>query len=135
MKQIKTILKLTAFVCFAGQVLAQGLPDTEWQPVEVDYGLTEAPSEAFIRFERDGRFIGYSGCNTMRGSFVTNGDAILMSPAAMTMMACPDNVGQQEFVFTRALSRARFYSLEGSDLTLTDGGGILVMRLAQRDAN
>lgn len=120
--------------CYASTgALAEVLPGSEWKPTEVNGVPFETQSEVFIRFEQDGRFLGNGGCNSMRGGFVTNQDAILLGPAATTMMACPDDINRQEFTFIRGLGVARFFERDGAALILKDGGGVTVMRLEQRD--
>ena len=57
--------------------LAERLPGSEWEPTEISGAPFEPASETFVRFEQDGMFFGNGGCNTLRGRFVTNGDAIL----------------------------------------------------------
>ena len=112
--------------------MAQSLFDSEWVPVEIDGAAFNPSPETFIGFMQDGNFFGNAGCNTIRGSFVTNGDAILFGPGAMTMMACPGVVAEQETMFNRAISRARFFNRDGAMLTMKDGGGITIMRLTEK---
>lgn len=121
-----------AVACSSVPALAQSLFDSEWVPVEIDGATFDPSPETFIGFMQDGGFFGNAGCNTIRGSFVTNGDAILFGPGAMTMMACPGVVAEQETTFNRAISRARFFDREGSTLTMKDGGGVIIMRLTEK---
>lgn len=127
-----TAIALTGVGVPAG---AEQLPGSEWQPVEINGVPFEPVTEIFIRFGQDGQFVGNGGCNSMRGTFVTSQAAILMGPAAMTRMACPDDVNRQEFDFARTLGAARFFARNKTELTFSDGGGVPIMRLQQRDAD
>ena len=112
---------------------AQQLNDTSWEPVSLD-GTDFTPlQETFVQFDQEGRFFGKDGCNSIRGRFVTNGDAILFGPAAATMMACPQEVMDQAQAYTKALMAARLYTLEGDDMTLLDADGKELVRLQKRD--
>ncbi len=66
------------------------------------------------------RVDGSDGCNRMMGSYTLNGAKIQFSKMAGTMMACVNGM-EQGAAFTRALSMAASYSVEGSMLTLFDG--------------
>ena len=114
---------------------AEGLPGSEWEPTELNGESFAAISEIFLRFEQDGRFFGNGGCNAFQGSFVTNGDAILFSPAAMTRMACPPEISQQETDFTAALMTVRMFERDGIALVLSNGESDVVLRMTQRDAD
>lgn len=116
-------------------LLAEPLPGSEWEPVELNGSAFTPVGEIFLRFENDGRFFGNAGCNTARGQFVTNGDAILFGAAATTRMACPEDIAQQEFAFLQALNAARGFDRDATTMTLTDSAGGIILRLQQRRAN
>jgi len=133
---MRFILAIVMTICASVPTFAaaQTLPGSAWVPYEL-HGLPFEPtSETFIGFEQDGQFFGKGGCNSMRGSFATNQGAILFGAAAMTRMACPDDVNRLEFAFARALSAVRFFERSDTDLVLKDGGGIVIMRLSLQDA-
>jgi heat shock protein HslJ len=114
---------------------ADPLPGSEWEPVSLRAEPFAPAAEIFLRFEGDGRFFGNGGCNTFRGAFVTNGDAILFSPAASTMMACPEPILGEEHSFLRALDTVRGFERDGTRLVLRDAAGAEVLELRQRDAD
>lgn len=114
---------------------AERLPGSEWGPTELNGEGFTPVSEIFLQFEQDGRVFGHGGCNTFRGSFVTNEDAILFSPVAMTQMACPPEISQQEFDFTAALMTVRLFERDGISLMLSNSEGDVVLRMTQRDAD
>lgn len=117
----------------ASSAAAQTLAGSEWGPVEIAGAAFEPFSETFLRFEQDGRVIGNGGCNSLRGQFVTNGNAILFGPAAMTRMACREAISKQEATFVLALQAARLFERDGVNLMLSDNEGNVVMQLRQRD--
>ena len=119
----------------AHPVYAETLPGSEWAPVELAGEAIVPLGDIFVRFEQDNRFFGNDGCNSIRGSFVTNGDAILFGPAAATMMACPGQIMEQGNAFTAALMAARLFSRDGVNLTLSDANGDVLIKLTQRDAD
>ena len=129
-------VKNTAVAIFMGlssMAQADTLPGSEWEPTEIEAQPFESTGDVFIRFEQDGRFFGNGGCNSIRGRFVTNGDAVLLGPAAATMMACPEEIMEQEFAFVQTLNSVRQFARSGTALTLSDMAGRVVMRLRQRD--
>ena len=119
----------------SGALATERLPGSEWAPVELGGETFEPIADIFLRFEQDGRYFGNGGCNTIRGMYVTNGTAILLGPAAATMMACPEDISKQEFAFIEALMTVRDHSRDGTELTLMDNAGTVVMKLEQRDAD
>jgi heat shock protein HslJ len=128
-------LGAAVLICCAGAASCENLPGSEWEPTMMN-GETFAPAaEVFLRFEQDGRYFGNGGCNTFRGSFVTNGDAILLSPAATTRMMCEETVSRQEFEFLQILMNVRGFRRDSSVLVLSDATGTPVLDLRQRDAD
>lgn len=131
----KKTAALLATLILASAANAEMLPGSEWGPVEISGEAFEPVAEIFVRFEQDGRFFGNDGCNSIRSAFVTNDDAILFGPAAATMMACPDEIMAQGRAFTNALMAARLFERNGTELSLSDAEGEVLVRLTQRDAD
>ena len=119
----------------AGTASAQTLAGSEWSPVELAGVSFDPIEDIFVRFEADGRVFGHGGCNSFRSRYVTNGDAILMGPAATTMMACPERIAAQEFMFLQTLEQIRHFTRDGATLILSATEETPVMRLQQRDAD
>jgi heat shock protein HslJ len=134
MKKFMTTAMLVATIG-NGAAAMEMLPGSEWGPVELGGEAFEPIQEIFLRFEQDGFYFGNAGCNTIRGMYVTNDTAILLSPAAATMMACPEDISKQEFAFVQALMSVREHTRDGTSLELKDGDGSVVMKLQQRDAD
>ncbi len=133
MQKIATAALIAVVGCSAAAM--EMLPGSEWEPVALNGEPFEPIQEIFLRFEQDGRYFGNAGCNTIRGMYVTNDTAILLSPAAATMMACPEEISKQEFTFIQALMSVREHARDGTSLELTDAEGAVVMKLQQRDAD
>lgn len=135
MKKLISASFLVVILLGPSHVAAENLPGSEWQPVTLIGESFEPLKEIFIQFDQDGRYFGHGGCNTFRGRFVTNDDAILFGPAAVTMMACPGEISEQEFAFIQALSAARLFNRDGTRLELTSSDGAALLELTQRDAD
>ena len=136
--QLKTVFRaalVAGAMTAAGTATAQTLAGSEWSPVELAGAPFDPMQDIFVRFEADGRVFGHGGCNSFRSRYVTNGEAILMGPPATTMMACPERVAKQEFMFLQALEKVRHFTREGTTLTLSGADETSVMRLQQRDAD
>lgn len=131
---LKKLVVLAVFVS-GTSLAAEMLPGSEWGPTELNGESITPVSDIFLQFDADGRYFGSGGCNRFQGSFVTNEEAILFSPAAMTRMACVPEVSQQEFDFTVALMSARLFERDGTDLMLSNADGDVVLRMIQRDAD
>jgi heat shock protein HslJ len=86
-----------------------------------------AGTEITARFE-GGRVAGSAGCNTYTAAYSLNGNAIEISPAASTRMACatPPGIMEQEAAYLAALQTARVYRTEGSRLILETADGARV---------
>jgi heat shock protein HslJ len=82
----------------------------------------------------NGAVSGNGGCNVYSGSYTAAEGAITVSPLAVTMMFCvePEGISEQEAAYLAALQSASLYTLDGSQLTLSDAEGApLVVYVAQ----
>jgi len=83
--------------------------------------------EPHLVFSDDGRVAGSDGCNSLTGSWKADGDAILVSDVASTLMACPD-------VDTWLGGIARATLSESDDqLTILDDAGTEIGSLDRAD--
>ncbi len=126
-----TTIALSLLAAFPSR--AEPLPGSEWAPGELSGAPVPPETDVFIRFDAEGLYFGNGGCNTFRGRYVTQSDAILLGPAAATMMACAEPVARRESDFMQALSTARFFTRDGASLTLSDADGTPVLTMDQRD--
>ncbi len=69
-------------------------------------------------FRDDGTLSGTTGCNQFTTSFTTDGDALVLEPAAVTLMACLDEVADQEAAFLALLGDSPTYQLADDDEVL-----------------
>ena len=76
-------------------------------------------------FGEDRSLLGSSGCNTYTANYTTEGRAIAIGSVAATEKACdePEGVMEQESVYITALAVVLGWSVEDTQLVLTDGGG------------
>jgi heat shock protein HslJ len=74
--------------------------------------------EIHLILKKEGlRVQGFSGCNTIMGSYeLKEGNRITFSGMASTMMACPDMATESEF--NKMLSTVDNYSINGNIMTL-----------------
>jgi heat shock protein HslJ len=84
-----------------------------------------------IHFLEEGRFAGFTGCNSFSGNFVLSGsEAIELNPGAITRKACP---GSGEEAFVSALEKVKNFKLEKGKLTLMDGSDELMSFVPKKD--
>ncbi len=75
--------------------------------------------EAGLQFLPESRVAGSGGCNAIGAGFTLDGNTISFGPVMSTMMACAEDVMQQEFAFTQALEQIETFTIEGDTLTLS----------------
>ena len=82
--------------------------------------------EPSTRFNQDGTLNGYTGCNTMNGSFTTNINQITISGLSSTKMACTDQALQnQEQAMLAVLGSAQTYQVNANNLQIVGAQGVL----------
>jgi copper homeostasis protein (lipoprotein) len=79
----------------------------------------------------EGRFGGSGGCNRLIGSYRVDGNRLEFSPAASTMMACPEGM-ETEAAFTAALSKVRTWRIVGEHLEVYDADDAFLARFERR---
>lgn len=78
-------------------------------------------------FTSNGKVSGSAGCNQYAGTYTVSGDTItIASPLASTMMACEQEVMDQESAYLKALGEAKTYAVSKDELTLTDADKTVV---------
>jgi heat shock protein HslJ len=83
-----------------------------------------------LRFGADGNAGGFSGCNSMGGSYTTSGDSLSLGPMRMTLMACEDGM-EFERAYAAALERVVRFARRDSTLELFDAAGLVARFRAQ----
>ncbi|NIM96018.1 MAG: META domain-containing protein [Anaerolineales bacterium] len=101
------------------------LTDTMWELTSLNEedALEETTVTAF--FNEDGTLTGSSGCNQYSTTYVVDGDEINIAPAAVTLMACPEPIMEQETAYLMALTSATNFKIRGDTLRLSDDEGVL----------
>ncbi len=87
-------------------------------------------------FTTDGKVGGSSGCNRYSGSYTSSGNSLeITSPLASTMMACSQELMDQESAYLTALAEVKTFSVTGEQLTLSDANNksILVFKAQSQD--
>ena len=84
-----------------------------------------------LAFEGDQRVSGSTGCNRYTAPLSVTGTSIRVGVIAMTRMACPPPVMDQESRFTAALEAARGFRQEGDVLRLLDEQGRSLLRFTR----
>lgn len=114
---------------FDEEVPPEPLPlvGTDWTLDSVYQGdavsSTVAGTAVTMALGEDGSVSGSGGCNTYRGDYTADGDALSFGALASTKMACAEDVMGQEAAFLDAMSRVASSEIEGAGLTLLDASG------------
>jgi copper homeostasis protein (lipoprotein) len=120
-----------------GPLLATaGLQDSHWVLTALDGRpvAATAPGQretSLVLHSRQQRYAGWAGCNRLIGGYVLEGNRLTFSPAAGTMMACPEGM-EAEKAFIEALPRVQSWRIAGVHLELLDAGGAVVARFESR---
>lgn len=78
-------------------------------------------SRVTLEFDDDGRLSGHASCNRFTASYTRDGDKLDIGPAAVTRMACPPALMNQERVFLDALARVRRFAIDDSGTLVLAG--------------
>ena len=80
-------------------------------------------------FAEDGSLSGNSGCNRYTASYTVDGDALHISPAAVTVLLCnaPEGIMEQEQQYLAALESVAAYRIDGDTLELLTADGALIV--------
>ena len=114
--------------------MSETLCGSEWVPVEIEGVPVSEVTRAFVQFGGDGRLSGNSGCKRFTGSYLIDGETLrISSRVAMTRMACPPAVMEEEARLVQALEAARGFSRNGIALEMTGEDGSTVLRMRQTD--
>jgi heat shock protein HslJ len=88
-------------------------------------------------FGSDNKLTGSGGCNQYSAVYKASGQNVTISQSTSTMMACKDNIMQQETQYFSLLPTAATYETAGDQLTLynTTGTKILIYKAAGLKVN
>lgn len=108
------------------------LDGTQWQLISLDGSPVLDSTSVTLAFGPQDRAGGSGGCNSYGGSYSVQDDALSFGPLASTMMACHDDVMQQELDYFAALQAVTRFTRSGDQLILFYGEGqqLIFARLA-----
>jgi heat shock protein HslJ len=84
-----------------------------------------------VNFEA-GRVHGFSGCNQFTGSYIVEGEKLVLNKLGSTMMACPEPAMSVENLFRKSFSGTFHISVAENDLTLTPEKGGEALRFERQ---
>ena len=109
----------TAPVASAAKPMNESIAGTKWiQPIEGD-----AADKPRLEFSADGRVTGYTGCNSVSGTWRVDGDVVRLGPLVMTKRACPGVRDDLERKFLEAVNAEGSLSIESGRLIAQGKGG------------
>jgi heat shock protein HslJ len=111
------------------------LLDGAWTVTDLAGSSPVTGSTVSMRFDRDGRLSGSTGCNSFSGKYTLTGEGISLSPLAMTRKACAPELMTQEQTVARLLKGVtRFDVDDDAGLTLLAGDvrQIVIRRAPER---
>lgn len=86
------------------------------------------------QFDDAGRVAGTSGCNNYNTTYEVNGNQLTFGePAAMTMMACPEPIMEQEREYMNVLADTTTFDNSGDELIFKDNEGVELARFEAVD--
>ncbi len=98
----------------------------------VDSQWGDAEKRISLSFDREGGFVGFAGCNRLRGKARMKHQEWDMGRMISTKMACSPEVMEAENRLYRALSQTRQIRRDRSAIELLDGQGAVLWRLDKR---
>jgi heat shock protein HslJ len=85
-------------------------------------------------FDDKGQVSGNGGCNNYNSTYTVDGSNIKFGPVASTMMACAQDVMDQETAYFNALGKTTTFKIEGKKLTFRDSTGAAMVEYTQGPA-
>jgi heat shock protein HslJ len=106
------------------------LEDTLWKlesygPSDNLTDVLEGTEITITFVNADGTFNGTAGCNHYFGSYAFDGSTLTTSAIGSTEMACDPPIMDQEQAYLSILSDAATFEIDGNDLTIVCGAGVL----------
>ena len=96
----------------------------EWRVEDIAGAGIIDNSPATLLFGPDGRLSGNASCNRLIGSYTVERNKLTISPAGLTMMACPPALMDQERKLVDLIRTVTRYSIDRTGkLTLTSASG------------
>jgi heat shock protein HslJ len=97
------------------------LTDQVWELSLLNHKTLLPGTSISIQFTAGEKLGGSSGCNRYSGTYTVSGNTLqIASPLASTLMACPQEIMDQESEYLKILGEVKTYSVTGDQLTLFD---------------
>jgi heat shock protein HslJ len=107
---------------------AADLAGTAWTLVSIGGAPVVEGSGPHLTFGADGNASGSTGCNSMSGSYATDGAALTFGPMATTRMACEGALMAQEAQVLEALAAVSGWEIDADGLLHLTGETELVFQ-------
>jgi len=115
------IIGLAAAACAAQPVTEASLAGKHWVAGMPE--VEDAKQRPRLEFMRDGRLVGYTGCNVLAGKWRIEGNDVRLDGLASTKRGCLGPAGEVEKRFLAAVTPSSRISLEGATLVVQGPGG------------
>ena len=96
----------------------ESLVGPEWSLRSIGGKPVVAGTTLTAAFSNEDRVSGSAGCNRYFGSARATNGSLSVGPLGSTMMACAQDVMEQEALYLAALQSATVYSIQGTELRL-----------------
>ncbi len=108
----------------------------EWKLVEAKLDgekvVYSGEIKTTLEFGKGRKMFGNSGCNRYTTTYRLKAKRISFEPFISTKMACREEEGKQEGVFSSVIERVDRYRIKGKFLTLSDGSEENVLRFVRK---
>ncbi|MEP2530729.1 META domain-containing protein [Shimia sp.] len=104
------------------------LAGTAWIGAELPGVELDPKRVPELTFGPEGRVSGTSGCNRLNGTYESQGQNVTFGQFAVTQMACPGPLNDQERAFFKMLDQVRSYAIEDREMVLMNHTGDVLMR-------
>jgi heat shock protein HslJ len=113
---------------------SQGLTGSIWLLSELNGEAPIIGTAITAEFDEEGRVGGSSGCNNYSTSYDVNGNQLTLGePLASTMMACPEEIMEQEREYLGALADTATFEISNEELIFKDVNGNELVRFDSVD--
>ena len=107
---------------------AADLSGTSWTLVSIGGAPVVEGSGPHLTFGSGSEASGSTGCNSISGTYATDGAALTFGPMATTRMACEEDLMAQETAVLEALAGVSGWEIDADGLLHLTGGTELVLQ-------
>jgi heat shock protein HslJ len=103
----------------------------EWNITQIGSSPVMGSTAPTIAFLDDNAVAGSGSCNRFRGGFKLTGESLTIAQLATTMMACPDQVMQQEQAIISQLEATRSFDIRADGALIlkdAEGGSLIAVK-------